>query len=401
MVTVNFIQDTYELYDEQNILLFGDNKHRYLFDYLRADLAQIEIMLEHFFSEQFDFNLMRLKEGRPELAFREDDYERDLQTNFIINRWDYVIDNAHLIGIVDCLKKSHPYFMIDSNALECAEATLVDYFNSKAYCSEVALHEKEYVDIFEELLTLPPFPSIDIRISPNKPNEIKGFILKHYSEYFSTYDKYGDIRRVLRKGKKIEPPSLKIIEEQRLINKRLLHLLCVSGNAKDKQNSEKVSFEIDMNIEVFIEGNNTREKFNLNNLSQLLRYEVYQMVKAGVKIKACNCCNAFFITKDMKKNYCDRVISGDKTCRDVGSDRFFRRQKKDDPMYQAYRKAFSKNKVRQDRGRIDEQQFNFWRDKAIEKRKNKSEDYNEWLGLSINDIREVYAKETGICDSDK
>ena len=399
MLTANFVQDTYELRDEHNQLLFDDNKHGYLFDYLRVEFTQIEKMLESFFSEQFDFERMHLKKDRPALAY-SDDYVKAQQSNFLINKWDYVIDNAYLSGIVDCLKKNHPYFAIDSNALKCTEAILVDYFNSKLYCSEDILHEDDYVNTLEELLAIPPFFPIRMKISLNKERNFNLDILNHYIDYVSTYDRYGYLRRMLKKGRKIEPPLLKIIEEQQFINKLLFSLLRVSDNATSEQKNEKFNFDLKLDLVVFIEGSIIREKFNLTSISQLLHYEAFQMVKTGVKIKMCRCCNGFFVAGDMRKNYCERVIKGDKTCMDVGPNQYFRNQKKNDDMYKAYRKALSKNLVRLEREAISDEQYKYWQEKANEKRENKSEDFYDWLGLRINEIKDVYEK-SRIPDAEK
>jgi len=124
------------------------------------------------------------------------------------------------------------------------------------------------------------------------------------------------------------------------------------------------------------------------------------MVKTGVKIKMCRCCNGFFVAGDMRKNYCERVIKGDKTCMDVGPNQYFRNQKKNDDMYKAYRKALSKNLVRLEREAISDEQYKYWQEKANEKRENKSEDFYDWLGLRINEIKDVYEK-SRIPDAEK
>jgi len=400
MVTAEFIQDAYEVHDGNNHLLFNDCEHRYLFDYLCIDFSQIKIMLEHFFSKQFDFNLMQLKKDRPALAYNDDGYAKAQKFNPYESKWDYVIDDVHLSGLFVYLEKSHPYFTVGDNALMCAKAILVDYFDSKSYCSEIPLKEDEYVGVLEELLTIPPFPPINLWISPNRPKDFKLDLKNNYRDYYETYRKYADLRHMLKKGRKIKLPPLKIIEEQKQLNKLLLNLLCVSDSSTSKQKNERFSFELNMHLVISIQGNVIREKYKLDNIGQLLHNEVFQMVKMGVKIKICKCCNAYFVTEDMRKNYCNRIIDGDKTCMDVGPNRFFRNQKADDPMYKAYRNAFSKNKMRHTRGNFTDEQFNYWQKEATEKRKNKSNDFYEWLDLTVNEIRAEYDK-AKVCNVEK
>ena len=391
MVTASFVQDTYEVYDKHNRLLFNDHNHRYLFDYLYADFSQIEVMLKRFFSEQFDFVLVRLKEKRPALAYN-DDYAKALKSNSFTSQWDYVIDNAHLREITDCIEKSHPYFMIDYNALKCVETVLVDFFNSKLCCCNEVLHESEYVKILEELLTIPPFPPVILRVTSSKITDFRLDILNHYKDYLNKYTECGGLRRLLAKGIEVESPLPTIVEEQRLINKRLQNLSCVSNPITNNKTNEIFTVELDMRLLVYIEGNIIREKFSIYNIGQLLDYEVFQIVKTRVKLKKCRHCNAFFVVNDMRKNYCDRVVDGNKTCRDIGPYLYYKTQKVDDDMYKSYRKAFSKNKMRHTRGVITDEQFNYWQEKANDKRKAKSEDFDKWIDLTINEIRDMYKK---------
>lgn len=374
-----FNKDHYELYGNNEKFWFNDSEHLYLFDYLHYDLSQIEPLLERFFTEQFDFEQMCLKKDRPPMMFN-DDYEKDMElTSLIMCQDDYAIENAYLRGIKDILLKSHPFYGINSNALKGAKSIVLDYFNRRACLSEIALSKDEYERILKVLLDIRPFILVDDKTKPFIGDNL--FILIRYAEYFNQYDAYTGIRRKISKGEKIDPPSLKIIKEQKQIDQMLTKYMNTpkSKTRKAKRTNNEVKQD-----RIFF------NQIPVNDLNQLLLYEAIEVMASGLNVRQCNCCDAFFITEDNRRNYCDRIYKGDK-CTDVGPDRYFIKTK--DDMYKAYRAALSKNIMRIDREQIDEEEYKWWKAKALEKMKRKCKDFDKWIGLTDKEIKRLYKEE--------
>ena len=383
MTHAYFTDDSYELFDSNDQPCFNDNNHLYLFDYLAKDISRIESLIKAFFTEQFDFVRLQLRKDRPPIEYRED-LERDKQLYNIVVIGDYAIDNTYLMEIKRIIERSHPYYQIQGNALEVTEDVLIDYFHTQASQNEDFMKMDEYEDILTELLSIPPFLPIGMRNLLLRDNMLK--LKLKYKDYTNKYNDYREIRRMLSIGKEVEAILPKIIDEQINIQRIVSNFFDIQG---DDSRSE-YSFNVDLNYSVFVNSHTIREKLNIDNLNQLLQCELIRMIKAGIRAKRCHCCNNYFIYDDNRKNYCNRIIEGDKTCQDVGPGRYFRSRKKTDDLYQAYRKALSKNKMRQSRKQLSAQELEFWQKAADAKRKSNSEDLAEWLDLAAKDIRDAY-----------
>ena len=58
----------------------------------------------------------------------------------------------------------------------------------------------------------------------------------------------------------------------------------------------------------------------IEDLSEFLYFEFMQMMKSGRQIKICKNCGRYFVLKDKRKReYCDRIFEGDKTCKEIGA----------------------------------------------------------------------------------
>lgn len=374
-----FNQDHYELYGNNENFCFNDSEHLYLFDYLHYDLSQIKLLLEGFFAEQFDFEQMDLKNNRPPMMFN-DDYEKDMElTSDISNQDDNVIGNAYLCGIIDILLKIHPFYGINSNAVKGAKSIVLDYFNMRACLSEIVLSKDEYVERLKILLDIRPFIFVDDKTKPFIGDNL--FMLIRYAEYYNQYAAYTGIRRKISKGEKIDLP-LEIIKEQRQINQMLTKYM---NTPKSKTRKAKRTNNAVKQDRVFF------NPIPINDLNQLLLYEAIEVMASGLNVRQCNCCDAFFITEDNRRNYCDRIYKDNKTCTAVGPDRYFNKNK--DDMYKAYRAALSKNIMRIDRKQIDEEEYEWWKTKALEKMKAKCKDFDEWIGLTGKEIKILYKEE--------
>lgn len=373
-----FKNDHYDLFDTNNKPLFNDAEHMRLFNYLNYDLSRIEILLNNFFAEQFDFERMKFRDDRPKVEYN-DQYKEDENSaiNTIIVSSDYRVDNIYLSEIINILSESHEYYRIDYNAEKEAEKIILEYFHERACTSEIVLdYKNEYVEILNELLNIPPFILIKDTRYPFIEKDIDLRMLVRYAAYYDKYVLYGAKRRKKSKGEKIEYSSPEIIEQQKEINEILIEHM---NKAKSKRRKAKIK-------------DNDERILPVSDLNQLLKYETNKIKKTGINIRQCHCCEAFFITDDNRRNYCNRIYRDNKKCSDIGPTLYFYKNK--DDSYKNYRAAMSKNQMRLLRKRITDEQYEWWKTKVLELLKNESKNLDAWLRLTIKDINKLYRKES-------
>lgn len=381
-----FEKDGYRLYvNDDSSSTISDLNHMYLFDFLYYKLEPIEPLLDQYLTEQFDFTQMCLKDDRPAIVYQSD-YEQAQRTNALVDLTEYEIPNTYLQRILSVLEKSHPFYSINDNAIKEAEAIVVDGFNIKAGISEYVMEKKKYGGILAELLTVSPFPPYGYW--PPHFGESKIEIERYYKDYLETYEKCNTVRRMIKKGIVIMPPRLGILETHRQLKDLLVELLDQTQSVCESH-KKMPPYEFMINLKVRVIDGIIYEQYSIGSLRQLLECELYHMVIEKIKIKKCKYCNAYFVYDDNRNQYCERRIEGDKTCQEVGPNRVYWNQRKNDDSYKALRKASAKNSMRLNRGVITSEQFQYWREQAEVKRKTDSDDYFEWLELAIPELREA------------
>jgi hypothetical protein len=448
---VLFTNDCYRFYDDQNMPRFDDRSHRHLFDFVSAELPQIELLLEKFFSTMFDFKKLELKEDRP----RYKEYEEEVQFVKPVPSSKKSEDdkaNEYLKEIISILESSHPYYRIGENAINAAEDAIIDYFHLHSSYNEDVLTEEKHKNNVSILLSTPPLSGY---VPSDKKKEL-------FRAYCKCYDQSSSVRRALKKGRECEAKSaIKIIAVQQRMRELLFRILdisvpiinrlsifdriwlykklqskkpfsstdvqklstCPAKSGTILQSGEYMKevsdfitahplrdglhydFAPEGNIKltIFEDENQVYEQFGVEGLEQLLQWEFIKMVQAGTKIKKCACCGRYFLVKDGKNNYCDRVFKGDKTCLDIGPDHRFKEQKKNDAYYTACRKAISRNQARvnsKTKPPITKYSFKYWRMEARRKLagvyadgEKRSGSFFEWLDMTATEITEKFEEE--------
>lgn len=435
---VMFTNDCYRFYDDQNMPRFDDRNHRHLFDFVNAELPQIETLLENFFSAMFDFQKLKLKKDRP----RYKEYEEEVQFTPVhsIEKPENDLANVYLKEIISILESSHPFFRIGENARNAAKDAIIDYFHLHSSYNEVPHNEEDYKENVIKLLSTPP-------LLPYYPESDE--VTKFYQDYKKCYDQSASIRRALQKGRQVETKySINIIAVQQRMKELLWRILDISEpiinkltifdriwlykklqskkpfSSADVQKlstcpaisdfitayplHDNLHYEFapkgNIKLTIFEDENKVYEQLVVESLEQLLQWEFIKMVEAGAKIKKCACCGRYFLVKDGKNNYCDRVFKGDKTCLDVGSNHRFKEKKKNDAYYTAYRKAISRNQARVNsktkEKQLSEYSFKYWREEAKRKRAEVYDDKEKrigsflgWLDMTSTEIVEKFEEE--------
>lgn len=385
-MNAQFERDHYKYYGDSSPSPLTDANHMHLFHFLDYDLTPIGLLLDQYLTQQFDFTHMRLKEDRPAVEYTSE-YEQALQTNEIIDLTEYEVPNPYIQDILSILADCHPFYTMGRNAEKEAEAIIADGFHRKASASESVMGKEEYRDFLVALLTVPPFPPSGFR--SDFLGESKIDIETYYKDYLETYSKFSTVRRMKQKGIPVPLPSLGILETQSRLQALLIELLDNSESAT-KHRPQKEAYRFFIHLSVVVIDGVLYEEYSIENLRQLLECELYYMAQEKIKIKRCKCCNAYFVCSDNRQKYCDRMRKGKKTCREIGPNQAYWNQQKKDAKYKAFRKASSKNSMRLARGSITGDQFQYWREQAEEKRKSDSDDYYEWLDLTIAELRKAY-----------
>lgn len=133
--------------------------------------------------------------------------------------------------------------------------------------------------------------------------------------------------------------------------------------------------------------------YAVENLPEALSVELILLLEHGILLKKCENCNRYFFPKDNTEKYCDRPISGDKTCKDVG---YINKMGNDEllKLYntayktkhaQKQRKTRNKSKVTID---VYENAINKWRSNAKAYLKEAQEGK-----ITINDFKKILNKE--------
>ncbi len=421
-----FSNDGYNFYDEHHMPNFDDQGHRYLFDFVAAELSKFEVLLDKFFSTMFDFVKLELTQDGLRKEFNSD-YEKALQSNFAVVEADFYVPNVYFEEMVSILKCSHPYYKIGENARNIVKNIVIDYFHFHSSLNERLLFEDDYKEKVSDLLSIP-----------------KGFFPKNrldqlYQVYIKCYQQSSSIRRKIAKGRELDAKySLNIITFQQKMKELLFRILDISvpiinrlsiferislykkiqsmpfSNADIQKLPKELSDFItahplhnslhydfapegNIKISIFETENKMYEKLQVESLEQLLEWEFIKMVQAGVRIKKCACCNRYFLVKDAKNNYCGRKFKGNKTCLDVGSNHRFYELKKNDVYYKAWRTAICRNRARitSKSNSISEDSFICWRiegdRKLTDVRKDaekSSESFFKWLAMTNDEIKE-------------
>ena len=107
-----------------------------------------------------------------------------------------------------------------------------------------------------------------------------------------------------------------------------------------------------------------------NTLIDLQKFIISQYLQMDIKFKTCKSCNSFFaVMGNSKAEYCNRLMAGsEKTCRQAGSMKLYQSKKMEDPINQAYTRAYKTRNARIRYGTMTREEFEQWSAEAREHR---------------------------------
>ena len=124
----------------------------------------------------------------------------------------------------------------------------------------------------------------------------------------------------------------------------------------------------------------------------MIDYSLRSCVERGVTVRRCKNCGRWFPqTGRVSAEYCERPVKyGEQRCREIGAFRQWTKKQTDDPIFKAYRKEYKKRFAWIKAGRVTDEQFYAWSEKAREEKKKcdreiiSLEEFQQWLRDSNN-----------------
>lgn len=125
----------------------------------------------------------------------------------------------------------------------------------------------------------------------------------------------------------------------------------------------------------------------LENIDDMLRFELVQTLVQGIGFKRCKNCGMLFVPSGRSDTlYCDFVADGEEySCRKIGANRQAKEKVAKDPVLQEHRRAYQRLNKRKEYGYMEEAEFKAWADEAALRRKQCQEgiitfdEYKAWL----------------------
>lgn len=119
--------------------------------------------------------------------------------------------------------------------------------------------------------------------------------------------------------------------------------------------------------------------FAIQGLEEMLYLEMMEMVKRGIRMKRCGLCDRYFVLADKRKrDYCDRIYKGNRTCKQIGAKQKFNKAVEDDVFLQEFQRIYNRMYSRYYRmdawdtqrqtNKLNEEDFKAWTEMASKAR---------------------------------
>lgn len=409
MADLGFNDSGYEYLNKENRVLFSeDDAHNKLFEYITADISPISKLLERHFLTQMNLDTFELTSGRQigtELseirtilaaAHPYYQYEVDKSITRAIGKYFnqllvYSIWGCQNLALKHEVTKSWYkerlfalmpvplYQRIDDDGLD---DFLTEYEKQIGEWNSVPSEETTETVVFDIPQKPIPFSS-EINTQKEVAN-ILYFTLDVDAEYINKLSPqqriwlYGN---VCRAG---NLPMLNVTEEIRFYQQPRLSS-SVDSAQQDRESQElkelfsplyslgQVNVErhgIPANIQgplasavEFCRGITTPksyEVYDIENLRQLLFLEIIRMIQSKKMIRKCRNCGKYFIIKNRKIVYCNRIDKSGRKCSEVGPTRSYHKKMDEDEALKIYNRAYKTHFARRKNGILSQNGFQEW-----------------------------------------
>lgn len=258
--------------------------------------------------------------------------------------------------IVDLLKDKHPYVQFFLNS----QMVLTFYGSDKGKEEQVdsIIHMFHYyVDLQNTYRS-----ALEICLSDEVLNEYtlpERFLI--FGNNFPTFNRY-----MLRTRYGIAPMSYGEFDKSRVIR--------YSDPEEIDMKKELTNIHRDSQTPI-----NMASYFVIQTLEEMLYLEFMEMLKRGIRIKRCALCDKYFVLADKRKReYCDRIYKGNRTCKQIGAKLKFNKSVEEDIYLQQFQTIYNRMYSRyyridawdsdRETNKISEKEFRHWSSHASQLR---------------------------------
>lgn len=150
----------------------------------------------------------------------------------------------------------------------------------------------------------------------------------------------------------------------------------ISFNDPDEVDTRKVLQNIHRDSKLAV---SMWQYFAIQSLEEMFYLEFMEMTKRGIRIKRCGLCDRYFVLADKRKrDYCDRIYKGKRTCKQIGAKQKFNQSVEQDSFLQEFQRIYNRMYSRYYRmdawegnrqtNKLTEEQFKGWTDIASKAR---------------------------------
>ncbi len=126
-----------------------------------------------------------------------------------------------------------------------------------------------------------------------------------------------------------------------------------------KTPDELLDFLIKRNIDIV-------ETYEIQSIDELICFEIIKIFEKGLPIRVCKYCKQYFIPKGrIDSEYCERIVDGEgKPCSQIGAIKIYQQKYKDDPIHDAFSKAYKRFNARTQKKNMSRKEFFEWVENA-------------------------------------
>lgn len=135
------------------------------------------------------------------------------------------------------------------------------------------------------------------------------------------------------------------------------------------------------------------EKFEIENIDELIKFELTKIVTTDLRINRCENCGFYFIPQSrVDTKYCSRIAPNSKVpCKTAGAQKKYNQKRNNDPIKAAYNQADKHFRYELSQNHITTPEFFVWSSHArelLEKCQNGEitpREFQKWLALDFDD----------------
>lgn len=124
-----------------------------------------------------------------------------------------------------------------------------------------------------------------------------------------------------------------------------------------------------------------------SSIRDMIDYSLRSCVERNITVRRCKNCGRWFPqTGRVSAEYCERPVPrGEQVCREIGAFKQWTKKQSDDPIFKAYRKEYKRRFAWIKAGRITDEAFYAWSEKAREEKQKCDRDiislaeFQQWL----------------------